>query len=211
MSSTPSHKNDVTNGFGKKAQNGFNSSGKGNFGFGQFRNQRNFNMNTQQTDDSSENEDDQFTPPMMEVKPELAKPELRPKRNPLDDLRSSFDSRKTQTFLSGASTYLENGRISKRDDMLARSTRNFSELKLVSLKERRSISRGFKIQPIQKPVESNNLLKYTAQQTEVVIEKPDECLPIVPENDKYETLAMLTKLMTGLLSKIDEDPNIQHE
>lgn len=163
----------MLNGFGRKTMG---ASAKEGFGFGQFRNQK--FKGKQETEEASELEDDPFVPPEMEQMPNRAT-HLGPRKNPLDDLRKSFNARNKRELVQSVRRPLDNDGNNLRQNIMSRSSNNFSDLKLTSLKERRSQTRGLKMQGLQKPVQSNALSKYVADQDEIVIEKPEESIPTV--------------------------------
>ena len=146
----------------------------------------------------------------MESRPSI-EPEARNKRNPLDDLRQSFDERngRSQIHSVNRSSFLKDQ--SRRENYMSQSTSNFQDLKLTSLKERRSITRGFKFNGGQKPTQSNGIQKHQNQDSEVVIEKIDEVVPQKVDNSKFQTLSLLTKTITGMLSQIEDDESLQLE
>lgn len=91
----------------------------------------------------------------MEENPQM---EARVRMNPLEDLRNSFDVRNSRSGLKSMNR-MSFADKSVSDNLLTKSSANFSDLKLTSLRERRSITRGLKAQKFSK-AEGNSLTNY---------------------------------------------------
>lgn len=200
----------MKNGFGRRTLTANASHG---FGFGQFRNQKISQNN--EFSDSEEQIDDPIVPPIMEEKPQIVKEvkndeiEFKHKINPLEKLRNSFKQRNCREQMKSVSRPIDEMQNTMRENIMSRSINGISDLKLVSLKERRSITRGLKMQGLIKPAESNNLAKYVEEQEDVVIEKIEETFSF--HVDKLHLFKVFSELITGVLGEIDDDDNLQLE
>lgn len=196
----------VRNAVGRKSLTALPKNG---FGFGQFSNQRNILTGTKESIDGSDNEEDVFQPPQMEERPDRLSP-IQQKRSPLDDLREDYNTRNREMTKS------VNRPIEERSNIMNRSMGSLTELKLTSLKERRSQTRGMKVKGIQKTVESNALAKYALDQDDVVIERPAKQTSNNLEgryidNTKFDTLNAFTKIMLELMNKVETNKDLQLE
>jgi hypothetical protein len=200
----------MRNGFGRKTLTASTNHG---FGFGQFRNQKIAQENN--FSDSEEQADDPIIPPVMEEKPKIVKEfkqserKFKPKFNPLESLRNSFKQRNSREQMRSVARPFDAMQNTIRENIMTRNVNNLSDLKLISLKERRSITRGLKIQGLTKHAESDNLVMYVEEQEDVVIEKLEE----ISSNtvDKFHMFKVFSEIMSGILREIDEDDNLQLE
>lgn len=211
MCFTPSHKSDI-NGLSKTMTNGFGAAARKNFGFGQHigKNQNRRKVSNDSNDYDSEKEDDLFDLPSMEQKPMLNNTIKR--ASPLDDLRKSFDMRNSRSKIHSVNRSSFINSSEQPDNLLANNSAQFNDLKLTSLKERRSITRGLKITKINAPAQSNNLAKLASKPGDKnQKQKPKENPEIKIVEDKNKKVNALSKIIVDMLVNFDDNDLIQLE
>ena len=207
-------------GINRTTHKGFGVAARNGFGFGK-KSERKISEKFSSTvkisnkkdsiDDNSEQEDNEFSLPKMEEMPSMSNGISQTINNPLENIRTSFDVRNGRNSIKSLSRESFTGRISKRDSLLSKTLNSMNDLKLTSLKERRSMNRGLKFQGSSNQVRGNALSKMASAEPEVVIEKIDEHVAPDVENNRFQTLSIFSKMMAGILNKIEDDENLQLE
>lgn len=130
--------------------------------------------------------------------------------SPLDDLRKSFDMRNGRSKIHSVnrSSFINNSE--QNDNLLANNNAQVNDLKLTSLKERRSITRGLKITKINAPAQSNNLANLASKPGEKSQkQKPKENPQTKIVEEKNKKMNALSKIIVDMLVNFDEDEIIQ--
>jgi len=139
--------------------------------------------------DLEEQEDRPGIPPVMEQKPDFNLT-MHQRLNPLDDLKATLKGDHSRNKYSDT---LRVNRNSRRSKGVSKSISSMRDIKLVSLQEKRSITRGFKMHAEQPPAMSNGLDKYKSKSNEVVMEKNEESPVKIKQLDKFETFKVFSQ------------------
>jgi hypothetical protein len=132
--------------------------------------------------------------------------------SPLDDLRKSFDIRNVRSKIHSVNRATFDDDIEQRDSLSSKNSAQVNELKLTSLKERRSITMGLKMNKKQNSVESSILVDFVSKLEEKASKhKPKETLVNIAEEEKNQQINALSHIIADMLNNFEDNEVVQLE